>query len=286
MDGKKMKTVGKAALVIDHSSESLDTLLSALAPERERLMAHPVFQGVTSLSDLQAFMESHVFAVWDFMTLLKSLQQKLTCTDVPWHPMPNPLAARFVNEIVLGEESDEVMPGEYVSHYDLYVAAMREVGCRTNRVDVFIDQIRLGIEPRVALLSAPDHVREFVMKTIEFTKLEPHQALSAFLFGREDIIPQMFQNFLDQSKMFENVSTNRLKLYLKRHIEIDGDSHAPLALRILSSLSETSNLPTDKFWSDVEHTAREAIAARIRLWDGVQQEIENTKLVSKLKGAS
>lgn len=281
-----MKTVERATLVVDKSSESLNGLLAALAPERQRLMAHPVFEGITTLSDLQAFMESHVFAVWDFMTLLKSLQRKLTCTDVPWHPMPNSLAARFVNEIVLAEESDEVQPGEYVSHYDLYVAAMREVGCRTNRVDVFIDQIRLGIEPRVALLAAPDHVREFVMQTLEFTKLEPHQALSAFLFGREDIIPQMFQNFLDQSKMFEHVSTNRLKLYLNRHIEIDGGSHAPLALRILSSLSETAKIPTDKFWSDVEQTAREAIAARIHLWDGVQQEIANSKMVSKLKGAS
>ena len=92
---------------------------------RAALLDHPLYANVASIADLRRFMEDHVFAVWDFMSLLKRLQQDVTCTRVPWFPADNARAARLINDIVIGEETDVDHDGTYVSHLDLYLRAMR-----------------------------------------------------------------------------------------------------------------------------------------------------------------
>ena len=97
----------------------IDNLTNELAPTRERLVYHKLYENLETIEDLKTFMQMHVFAVWDFMSLLKALQQQLTCTTLPWLPTGNPKTRRFINEIVLGEESDEDAKGNPMSHYDL-----------------------------------------------------------------------------------------------------------------------------------------------------------------------
>ena len=83
---------------------------------RQRLMQHPLYKSITDERGLQIFMASHVFCVWDFQCLLKSLQRHLTCVEVPWLPSADPEARRLINEIVLDEESDLTPSGAHLSH--------------------------------------------------------------------------------------------------------------------------------------------------------------------------
>ena len=47
------------------------------------LVAHPLYGAVRTREHIRIFMKHHVFAVWDFFTLLKRLQAEVTCVTVP-----------------------------------------------------------------------------------------------------------------------------------------------------------------------------------------------------------
>src|ERR1700758_3219791 len=135
---------------------------------RAALLDHPLYAEVTSVADLRRFMEDHVFAVWDFMSLLKRLQQDMTCTRVPWFPAENARAARLINDIVIGEETDVDLDGSYVSHLDLYLRAMADVGASTSQFDAFRSLVQVGIPVEVALarIGVPPYVQAFVAHTM------------------------------------------------------------------------------------------------------------------------
>src|ERR1700729_1974258 len=157
---------------------------------RAGLLDHPIYAEVTSVEDLKRFMEDHVFAVWDFMSLLKRLQQDLTCTKVPWFPADDARAARLINDIVIGEETDVDPDGSYVSHLDLYLRAMGDVGADTLPFNTFCSLAQIGIPVEVALvrIGVPSHVRAFVAHTMTLVNsATTEEVMAAFFYGREDI---------------------------------------------------------------------------------------------------
>src|SRR6202035_4744768 len=213
---------------------------SSLAALRERMLDRPVYAEVASVEDLRRFMEDHVFAVWDFMSLLKRLQKDLTCTNVPWFPADNARAARLINDIVIGEETDVDPDGSYVSHLDLYLRAMADVGASTRQFEAFRSLAAVtSVEAGMVRTGVPPHVRAFVAHTMTLAQSgSTEEVVAAFFYGREDIIPEMFSRL---QKTLPGMKHDKARLrhfiyYIERHIELDGDSHGPMGRALLDNL--------------------------------------------------
>lgn len=259
-----------------NSHTTSDTLQAAAAPYRTALAAHPLYTAVHHPAALHTLMEHHVFAVWDFMSLLKSLQQQLTCVSVPWVPRGHADTRYLINEIVCGEESDVDEMGQRSSHFEIYLSAMQQAGASTEAIERFIDRIKHGHDVDVALgaSGAPAAAAAFVRKTFEFIKVgKPHVLAAVFTFGREDIIPQMFTSFVKEIGLQHQVKVGKLLYYLERHIEVDGDHHSHLALQMTDLL-----IQNEKDLNECAAAIQLAMDARLALWDGVMEQINMPSL--------
>tara|TARA_B110000014_G_scaffold255637_1_gene237732 strand:- start:164 stop:997 length:834 start_codon:yes stop_codon:yes gene_type:complete len=263
----------------NNQSSSYIDLNSELSSYREELESHKIYQKLKSVSDIRTFMEIHVFAVWDFMSILKALQMQLTNISIPWTPNNNPLIVRFINEIVYGEESDINELGEPKSHFEMYLDAMKQVGANRKYIDKLLDMIQSGnnIDFSLNQINIDKRIKEFTQFTFSIINTKkPHSIGSAFTFGREDIIPDMFIKILDGIDP-KAVHFSKLKYYLERHIEIDGDLHGPLALRMMDELC--GNNP--KKWDEALIVAKKCIQHRIQLWDVVVELLNQKNQISK-----
>jgi hypothetical protein len=251
------------------TNPAIERLKDAVEPGRRKVIGHPLYRQLNTQGAVVTFMEHHVFAVWDFMSLLKSLQRSLTCVEVPWVPTGPMVSRRLINDITLVEESDE-LDGGFISHFELYLSGMRQAGADTGRVDAFIDLLRAGepVQPSIRRAGVPEPAAEFVAVTYKFISDAPvHSQAAAFAFGREDLIPEMFDQVVDVNAKSGNLST--FVDYLSRHIQVDSEEHTPMAMQMLVDLCGDD----DRKWTECEETIKLAFAARVRLWDGILGQI-------------
>lgn len=257
------------------SVASLDPLLSAIGPLRQRLNRHAIYDSLRTVDDLRVFMAHHVFSVWDFMSLVKFMQRELAPVTIPWAPAGRPATRRFINRLVVEEESDEGPPGAdgsptALSHFELYGRAMAEVGADPAPACRFAALAReRGIEAALAAGLAPPASAAFMRTTFGFiATAKPHVVAAAFALGREHVIPGMFRNFLANLGIGE-AEAPAFHFYLKRHVHLDEDYHAPLSLLILEDACGQDPARLD----EAAAAAQMAIEARLALWDGVQAAI-------------
>lgn len=246
----------------------INKLRLEIEPIRQQLIQHPVYAETKTIEQLRIFMEHHVFAVWDFMSLLKALQRKLTCVDLPWIPLGNPETRYLINEIVLGEESDVDENGNRTSHFELYLKAMEEVGCDLNTINTFIRDLagKASIAESLKISNASLASAGFVQHTFSvLNNNDPHVWAAVFTFGREDLIPGMFISFVKELNKQSGNTINTLKYYLERHIEVDGEHHSLLAYKMTEELNGTDPVK----WEESIEAVKNALLQRIKLWAAI-----------------
>ena len=238
------------------------------------LRCYSLPQAITSIADLRLFMEHHVFAVWDFMLLLKTLQQHLAPSGVPWVPPSHPEIAGLVNSLVAEEECDllpENLGGPlHLSHFAIYRRAMVEIDANTAVIDAVLQQAWRGDlagAVRHRDIPAPAaHVRRSTQELI--SSGEVHALAAAFAYGRELLVPDLFRGLLDRLIVSE-LSCPTLRLYLERHIALDGDSHGPLAETMVLTLAG-SDLAAHQTVNAVRSRVRSDRAA---FWDAIEIQL-------------
>lgn len=251
------------------SVSNIEKLKAEIAPIRQQLVEHPVYRAIESPEQLRIFMEHHVFAVWDFMSLLKVLQQGLTCVSIPWVPKGSATTRYLINEIVAGEESDIDQHGNRFSHFELYLNAMQEAGCDTSAINTLLQLVVNGTPISQALDQAniPMAARQFVSHTFSvIASGKLHVQAAVFTFGREDLIPGMFLSMVAElAKKFPG-TINTFQYYLERHIEVDGDHHSHLAYKMTEELCGDDELK----WQEATAAVKAALQSRIALWEGIR----------------
>ena len=240
---------------------------------RNKINNHSLYKNLSSIEDVKTFMENHVFAVWDFMSLLIALQSILTNNNVPWTPKGNGTTARFINEIVMGEESDLNENGEVKSHFEMYIDAMEQINANTNQIRKFISLLenKSTLKDSINIVNLDPILRNFINFTFDVIKSgKAHCIASAFTFGREDVIPDMFLEIIQKSKTDSTDQRySKLLYYLNRHIEIDGDEHGPISLKMVENLCGDDT----KKWDEALDVAKLALKQRIKLWDLINRNI-------------
>ena len=254
---------------------NLQNLKNEISSLRNKLVEHPVYSDIQDLDGLKIFMEHHVFAVWDFMSLLKALQINLTCVSLPWIPVGKANTRYLINEIVAGEESDVDEHGNRISHYELYLNAMKQAGAKTETIESLVNGLASGDSISMALNredipAAAKKFMEFTFNTID-TK-SPHLIAAIFTFGREDLIPDMFISLIKELKKQFPDKVDILHYYIERHIEVDGGQHADLAHQMLMELCGDD----ESKWNESTEFVKKALQVRIDLWDAIAIQIQNS----------
>ena len=244
-----------------------------IASHKKQLLNHNLYQKVQRLDELHCFLENHVYAVWDFMSLLKALQAKLTCTTTPWFATRNPETRYLINEIVLAEETDISIDGRHLSHFEMYLEAMQACGANLSGINSFLEEVASLQNIFVAIKKSNLHPNiksflDFTFEVIEHGKV--HEIAAAFTFGREDLIPSMFTEILQNfQKSFPETDLQQLIYYFERHIELDADEHGPMAMQMITELCGNDQ----KKWEEVQAISILALEKRIALWDAIEEQL-------------
>ena len=250
----------------------MNNIVQELEPLKDKLRNHSLYNNIKDTEDLKIFSSAHVYAVWDFMSLLKFLQIKLTSTSLPWFPSENNTTAKLINEIVAGEETDEDEQGNPISHFEMYIEATNEFGLETDSILKNISSLNNldTIEIDINNLNVKEYVKEFLSFTFSVIKNgKIHEIASVFTHGREDLIPDMFLPLIERLNTNNN-DLNKLIYYFKRHIEVDGDMHGPMAMEMLEYLCENDPIKI----SEARLISEKALKSRISLWNGIEHDIK------------
>ena len=245
-------------------------LEKSLEATRAEIMNHRLYETISNEKQICTFMEYHIFSVWDFQSLIKSLQKQLTCVSTPWLPTKDTEARRLMNEIILDEESGPHPDGGFASHFELYLDAMQSAGADTSKIYALLKALEEGKTLEDSLDPLPDVASVYLnqtFKTIQEGDLT--ELMASFCYGREDIIPDMFRRLITNLSEKNPTRWKRLGFYFTEHIDCDETRHGPMA----SAMLERHCSNDEKLWEKAETSAKSVLGQRKNFWDGILAKI-------------
>ena len=256
------------------------TINSSLRPQREALLQHSLYGKIKTIDDLKHFLEGHVYAVWDFMSLLKALQAKLTCTATPWLPVGNPETRYLINEIVLTKETDLDADGKRQSLFEMYLNAMKACGADTAEVEAFLDDVvtTQNIFVSIRKSSLHDDIKGFLDFTFRvIDQGAPHEIAAALAFGRGQVIPSSFTGILKAlGNNFPEARLEKLIYYFEHQIAIDINEHSPMSMKMVEELCGNDTAK----WKDAEEIAIMALEKRMNFWNAIEENMLHHDMAS------
>ncbi len=239
-------------------TKKVQVLEKKLVAVQQELIEHVVYKDLMNIHNLRIFMGYHVFAVWDYMTLLKGLQRHITCTRVPWKPSTYPKELiRLINSMVLEEESDLDQNDQACDHFSLYVRAMEEMNADSKPIKSFLKNLDTDI------LSTP--LKECMQFSINIAQNYPlHILAGVFYFGREQLIPRIFKPYLEGVTSYPaGTLTPTLSYYLRRHMDLDGNQQVARIMKLL----DVACMDSPKAYQEALSYGIQACLLRKKLWD-------------------
>ncbi len=246
-------------------------LEKSLENTRAEIMNHRLYETISNEKQICTFMEYHIFSVWDFQSLIKSLQKQLTCVSTPWLPTKDTEARRLMNEIILDEESGPHPDGGFASHFELYLDAMHSAGADTSKIHALLIALEEGKTLQESLDPLPDVVSDYLKQTFRtIQEGDLTELMASFCYGREDIIPDMFRRLITNLSEKNPTRWEKLGFYFTEHIDCDETSHGPMARAMLERhCSNDLGL-----WGKAEKSAKKALIQRKKIWDGILVNIK------------
>ncbi|HVV67422.1 MAG TPA: DUF3050 domain-containing protein [Gammaproteobacteria bacterium] len=247
-------------------------IIAAISPLVDAIQQHKLLTAIDSIEKLRLFTEIHVYAVWDFMALLKALQRKLTSIQSLWTPPINSMGCHLINTLLSEEESDYLLDGRYLSHFELYQEAMWHCGANIQPITGFISDIK-AYKPLSSLLARadlPPPARGFITDTFTIIEKDSHAIAASLAFAREYITSNLFSTILQTIQPAgSSYSLKPLRCYLQRHIDLDSDKHSQQSQMLVVSLCGTDEIK----WQEALDAALFSLQSRLQLLDGIHAAI-------------
>ncbi|PZN76053.1 MAG: hypothetical protein DM484_17295 [Candidatus Methylumidiphilus alinenensis] len=253
-------------MIISHLDITSTHSLIEIKKLTSKLVSHRLYSSIVSINDILIYMEHQVWCVWDFMSLVKAIQNHFISSDIAWLPPTDALSGHQIYEILMTEETDiDETGGKHSSHFETYVRAMTQAGADKTSIERFISELRNGktIEDALILAKPPEAAKAFVETTIKIARGPIHGVVAAFCLSREGIIPDMFTTFLSHLDVKENLSI--FEWYLRRHVAVDSECHGPQSVRLFKHV--IGDDPVKQH--EALEVAKEALIARVTFLDKI-----------------
>ena len=233
---------------------------------------HSVFEALESHYDIRRFLESHAYAVWDFMTLLEAFQNPDGDTQ-PWDP---PVGYQFADDFVHRVGFREGDSGRPRPHFDEYYSAMELLDADTDGIRILLEAIEDGrsADRALSMANPPVEARQHVQTTLDIAQTGDPTRIAGAILARRDIMPDEFSADLNRvlkdttprQPDFATVMPDCFAAF-DQAMEFDWEQYVN---RVVHDVRID---PTDSGRQALMDSAKEMLDARLTLLDGIEDQI-------------